>query len=103
MPTTFAGVLTAGGYRNNVNARDFARAAKAAAPSPPSSQGPKTTRFVVLRNGGDPNEHKERALCEGDPPVRRTIADRYKSSAAKIVITCCLRTLTVTIPRAFYR
>ena len=88
VPPTFAGVLTAGGYRDGMNARAFAKAAKVAS-SPPSSQGPKTTRFVVLRDGGVSDERKERALREGDPPVGCTIADRYKSSAARIVLALC--------------
>lgn len=40
-PTTFAGVLTAGGYRDGQNVRAFARAAKSAAPSPPPLRPPR--------------------------------------------------------------
>ena len=86
IPPTFAGVVTAGGYRDNVNARAFAKQAKAAAPSPPSSQGPKTTRFILQRGSGVDDERRERNLREGDPPVGRTLADRYKNSAARIVL-----------------
>ena len=87
IPPTFAGVVTAGGYRNNANACAFAKVAATAAPSPPSSQRPKTTRFVLQRGGGLDDERKERALREGDPPVGRAITDRYKASAARIVLT----------------
>ena len=86
VPTTFAGVLTAGGYREGSNVRAFAKAAKAAAPSPPSSQGPKTIRFVILRDGGVSDEWKEWNLWEGDPPVGRTVEECQKSSAARIVL-----------------
>ena len=89
MAPTFARVVTAGGYRNNTNAHDFAKVVKNVVLSPPLSQGLKMTRFVVAHNSGVDDEHKEWALWEGDPPVGHTLTDRYKSSAAKIVLAIC--------------
>ena len=41
---------------------------------------------MVLHDGGVNDKRKERALREGDPPVGCTIADCFKSSAARIVL-----------------
>ena len=68
-PVSFAGVVTAGGFRDGTNARALAASAsRARAALPAPSPAHKTTRFVVARGGGVTNEHEERALREGDPP-----------------------------------
>ena len=90
-PISFAGAVAAGKQRPGPPARGSVK--RAPAPQVPTGTSPsspspshKTTRFVVQRGGGVDDAQRERNLREGDPPSGRTLEDRYRSAAARIVL-----------------